>query len=91
MESANAIELKKISKYFGEVIANKNISLEVRKGEILSLLGENGSGKTTLMNMLMGFAEPDSGKIEGIVNKRGKNNMSRRCVSAGNRYDTSAF
>lgn len=39
MESANAIELKKISKYFGEVIANKNISLEVRKGEILSLLG----------------------------------------------------
>ena len=63
MESANAIELKKISKYFGEVIANKNISLEVRKGEILSLLGENGSGKTTLMNMLAGIYFPDEGEI----------------------------
>lgn len=63
MESANAIELKKISKYFGEVIANKNISLEERKGEILSLLGENGSGKTTLMNMLAGIYFPDEGEI----------------------------
>ena len=63
METANAIELKKISKYFGEVIANKNISLEVRKGEILSLLGENGSGKTTLMNMLAGIYFPDEGEI----------------------------
>ena len=63
MESANAIELKKISKYFGEVIANKNISLEVRKGEILSLLGENGSGKTTLMKMIAGLVKPTSGDI----------------------------
>lgn len=59
----NAIELIDITKSFGEVIANKNINLTIKKGEILALLGENGSGKTTLMNMLSGIYRPDSGKI----------------------------
>lgn len=63
LNTENAIELKNISKYFGEVAANKNVSLEVRKGEILSLLGENGSGKTTMMNMLAGIYFPDEGEI----------------------------
>lgn len=59
----NAIECKKITKTFGPVVANDEIDLLVRYGEILALLGENGSGKTTLMNMLSGIYHPDSGSI----------------------------
>ena len=58
-----AIELRSLTKTFGEVVANKDIDLTVRNGEILALLGENGSGKTTLMNMLSGLYRPDSGEI----------------------------
>lgn len=58
-----AIELKQITKTFGTVLANNNIDLAVKQGEILALLGENGSGKTTLMNMLSGIYKPDSGSI----------------------------
>ena len=58
-----AIQLKNVTKTFGKVVANKNVNLNVRKGEILSLLGENGSGKTTLMNMISGIYFPDSGEI----------------------------
>lgn len=63
MEQNIALELKNITKTFGSVVANKNVSLQVRKGEILSILGENGSGKTTLMNMVSGIYYPDSGQI----------------------------
>ncbi|MCR5764161.1 MAG: ATP-binding cassette domain-containing protein, partial [Treponema sp.] len=58
-----AIELKNITKRFGKVIANNKINLNVRKHEILSILGENGSGKTTLMNMIAGLYRPDEGEI----------------------------
>lgn len=58
-----AIQLKGVTKRFGEVVANDNINLTLKKGEILSILGENGSGKTTLMNMLSGIYFPDSGQI----------------------------
>lgn len=58
-----AIELKNISKSFGSVYANKDVSMCVYQGEILSILGENGSGKTTLMNMISGIYYPDSGHI----------------------------
>ena len=58
-----AIELQNVTKRFGQVVANKNVNLSVRRGEILSLLGENGSGKTTLMNMISGIYYPDEGQI----------------------------
>lgn len=58
-----AIELRNITKTFGKVVANKNISLCVNRGEIISILGENGSGKTTLMNMISGIYFPDEGQI----------------------------
>ncbi|MBQ3561391.1 MAG: ATP-binding cassette domain-containing protein, partial [Oscillospiraceae bacterium] len=58
META-AIQLKNLTKTFGSVVANDKVSLEIRHGEILALLGENGSGKTTLMNMLSGIYYPD--------------------------------
>ena len=44
-----AVQMKGISKYFGDVVANKNVDLTVYEGEILSVLGENGSGKTCLL------------------------------------------
>ena len=55
--------MKGIAKRFGKVVANSDVNLDLRKGEILSLLGENGSGKTTLMNMLAGIYYPDEGEI----------------------------
>lgn len=63
MASKTAIELKNITKTFGNVVANKDVCLTVNRGEILSILGENGSGKTTLMNMISGIYYPDSGQI----------------------------
>ncbi len=58
-----AVKMEHIHKTFGKVCANKDVSLELRQGEILALLGENGSGKTSLVNMLSGIYFPDSGDI----------------------------
>ncbi len=63
MEANLAVRMVNITKTFSNVVANNNITLEIHRGEILSLLGENGSGKTTLMNMLSGIYFPDSGQI----------------------------
>ena len=58
-----AVKMHHVTKTFGKVTANKDVNLELRKGEIIALLGENGSGKTTLMNMLSGIYFPDHGEI----------------------------
>ena len=60
------IEMREITKKFGDFVANDKINLQLRKGEIHALLGENGAGKSTLMNMLAGLLEPTSGDI--VVN-----------------------
>ena len=63
MSLQKVIELQGITKTFGEVIANKNVNLDLYKGEILSILGENGSGKTSAMNVIAGIYTPEEGKI----------------------------
>ena len=68
MATVNAVEMRGVTKIFGTIVANNKVDLDVRRGEILSLLGENGSGKTTLMNMLAGIYFPDEGEI--LVNGR---------------------
>lgn len=61
--TAPFIRLDQLSKSFGRVRANRNISLDICRGQILALLGENGAGKSTLMSLLAGQLQPDSGHI----------------------------
>ena len=63
VSGAPAVRMEHITKVFGSVIANDDVTLDIFRGEILSLLGENGSGKTTLMNMLSGIYFPDAGTV----------------------------
>ncbi len=63
MNGSIAVRMDKVTKKFGPVIANDAVTMDIRYGEILSVLGENGSGKTTLMNMLAGIYYPDDGYI----------------------------
>ena len=68
METPYAIEMLNITKRFPGIIANDNITLQLKKGEILALLGENGAGKSTLMSVLFGLYQAD----EGVIRKDGK-------------------
>lgn len=57
------VEMKNITKRFPGIVANDNITIQIKKGEIYAILGENGAGKSTLMSMLFGMYEPDEGEI----------------------------
>ena len=57
------IEMKNITKIFPGIVANDNVTIQIKKGEIYALLGENGAGKSTLMGMLFGMYEQDKGEI----------------------------
>ena len=57
------VEMRHITKKFPGIIANDDVTLKIKKGEILAILGENGAGKSTLMSMLFGMYEPDEGEI----------------------------
>lgn len=65
------VEMLGIRKQFGDFVANNNITLQLKKGEIHALLGENGAGKSTLMNVLFGLYQPEAGeiKVRGKVEK----------------------
>src|SRR5690242_10928779 len=57
------LELKNITKTFGDVIANNDVSFKVEKGTIHAIVGENGAGKSTIMRIAYGFYNADSGEI----------------------------
>ena len=57
------VEMRNIRKEFPGIVANDDITLELRKGEVHALLGENGAGKSTLMSILFGLYKPDAGQI----------------------------
>src|SRR5436309_892082 len=58
-----ALEARHVSKYFGRVIAIEDVSIEIKAGKVLCLLGDNGAGKSTLIKVLCGLYKPDAGEV----------------------------
>lgn len=64
MTEDNLIEVRDVTKRFGTYLAVDNLSMNVRRGEIVVLLGQTGAGKSTVLNLIMGTARPNSGQFE---------------------------
>lgn len=79
---AAAVKLSGITKTFGNLKANDNVSLSIEAGSIHALVGENGAGKSTLSNIIYGLLHPDSGRIE-IDGKAVKFSSARQAIEAG--------
>ena len=80
VENAPVLKLSNISRSFGNVKAVSSISLEIKKGEVVGLVGENGAGKSTLLKILAGMVQPDEGQIEingAVANFRGPSDAFR--------------
>ena len=77
-----AIQLFDINKNFGNVCANKNVSLTVKSGTIHGIVGENGAGKSTLMSVLYGFYQADSGSI-AVLEKQTVIRSTHDAIQAG--------
>ena len=75
MDVIYLIEIKGVSKLFGDFVAVNDVSLEIKEGEFLGLLGPNGAGKSTLINMLTGLLKPTAGVINIFGQKMTRNNM----------------
>jgi len=73
------LEVKNLSKSFGGIHANSNITFEVKKGEILGIIGPNGAGKSTLFDLITGYTKPDSGSV--IFNEQSINNKKPHLIS----------
>ena len=83
------LELKNITKTFGDVVANNDVSIKIEKGTIHAIVGENGAGKSTIMRIAYGFYAADSGEILLTENKL--NQKSAGCDKTGHRDGPSAF
>ena len=90
MTHENVIEMREITKIFGQFVANDKINLHLRRGEIHALLGENGAGKSTLMNMLAGLLEPTSGEI-AVNGQVVKLDSPSKAASLGKRHTNQHF
>lgn len=75
MDVIYLIEIKGVSKLFGDFVAVNDVSLEIKEGEFLGLLGPNGAGKSTLINMLTGLLKPTAGVINIFGQKMTRNSM----------------
>ncbi|MEM3351185.1 MAG: ABC transporter ATP-binding protein [Saccharolobus sp.] len=73
----SAIEVRNVWKSYGKLVANENVSMTLKEGEIVSLLGPNGAGKTTLVKMIYGELNPDKGEIRVLGKKPSDRNIKK--------------